>query len=247
MNIIINEVEWVERMLLEHTFDCRPSEAIDRYARYLNKKGCSKEDMQRKIEEMLLRNDSGVSLQRWREKIKDAIRRSNRPLVELDGVTITKAEIDKINELDSVSLRKIAFTIVCLAKYCNAVRGDQSNWIFFDPNAIAPLACISFSNDQLYSALGKLCDLGYINLSHMVSSHNIHVNIIDDSSEEALVIDDFRNIGYQYLMYMGEDYIRCELCGLVIRRTSGRQMYCKKCRERMIMEKQQERRKTAKI
>jgi len=246
MNIIINEVEWIERMLLEHTFDCRPSEAIDRYARYLNKQGCSKEDMQRKIEEMLLRNDSGVSLHRWREKIQDAIRRSNRPLVELDGVSITKAEIEKINALESVQLRKIAFTMVCLAKYCNAVRGAQSNWIFFDPSVIAPLACVSFSSEQLYSALSKLCDLEYINLSHMVSSHNMRVNIIDDSSEEVMVVDDFRNLGYQYLMYMGESYIKCELCGLVIRRTGGRQIYCKKCRERMIMERQQERRKIAK-
>ena len=44
-----------------------------------------------------------------------------------------------------------------------------------------------------------------------------------------LRITDFRNLGNQYMMYLGESYFQCVECGLVVRRITNNQKYCDDC------------------
>ena len=55
-------------------------------------------------------------------------------------------------------------------------------------------------------------------------------SFINDDSEEELFISDFRELGYEYLLYKGENLIRCADCGILTRgNKTGTKKYCKDC------------------
>ena len=56
------------------------------------------------------------------------------------------------------------------------------------------------------------------------------ITYINDDSEKVLFISDFRELGYEYLKYKGENFIRCRECGVLIRNNkAGTKKYCSKC------------------
>ena len=71
-----------------------------------------------------------------------------------------------------------------------------------------------------------------IQFSKKVDNTNVRVCFKEDG-EVVLRITDFRNLGYQYLMYHGEPYFECENCGLVVKinepKKGRKQKYCNSC------------------
>ena len=58
--------------------------------------------------------------------------------------------------------------------------------------------------------------------------------------EIELIIDDFRDLGFQYLAYLGgEDYIKCECCNRPVKVKSKFKppKYCDKCSKEKELEK----------
>ena len=59
---------------------------------------------------------------------------------------------------------------------------------------------------------------------------SIRVTFIDTESPEELFVSDFRELGYEYLKYKGENFIRCAECGILTRgNKNGTKRYCKDC------------------
>ena len=79
---------------------------------------------------------------------------------------------------------------------------------------------------------GELRESGFIRFSKKIDNLNVQVLFIEDG-EPAVHIQDFRNIGYQYLKYCGEPYFDCVNCGLTVKiqePSKGRkQKYCASC------------------
>ena len=81
-----------------------------------------------------------------------------------------------------------------------------------------------------------------INLSRNVGKPNIQVNFIDDKADVVLTITQLKDLGNEYLLYCGENYVHCERCGAVVRKSrNGKTRYCKKCSEIVNKEKTRER------
>jgi len=71
---------------------------------------------------------------------------------------------------------------------------------------------------------------GYVGYSNIVDNINLNVKILDTEEEDVSVfISDFRNLGNQYMQLVGENYMTCQNCGVVVRKTSNRQKYCQAC------------------
>lgn len=52
-----------------------------------------------------------------------------------------------------------------------------------------------------------------------------------------LSVADFRELGYEYLNYIGEEnFIRCSKCGKLTKRTGKRNKYCFKCKKEKQLE-----------
>lgn len=77
--------------------------------------------------------------------------------------------------------------------------------------------------------INDLWTLGYIGYSRVVDNININVKIIDDDSPVEIFVNDFRNLGNQYMRYCGEKYIECQNCGKIIRQNKNVQKYCTEC------------------
>ena len=80
--------------------------------------------------------------------------------------------------------------------------------------------------------IAELRDAGFIRFSKKIDNLNVQVRFIQ-AGETAIHIQDFRNLGYQYLKYYGGAYFECENCGLTVKAQSpakGRpQKYCPSC------------------
>lgn len=75
-------------------------------------------------------------------------------------------------------------------------------------------------------------DAGMIKFSKKVGNTNVKV-LFSDDDETVMHVTDFRNLGYQYLMYHGEPYFKCANCGIVTKirnpKNSRGQKYCSSC------------------
>ena len=77
-----------------------------------------------------------------------------------------------------------------------------------------------------------LREAGMVQFSKKVDNTNVKVCFVEDG-ETILHITDFRNLGYQYLMYHGEPYFECANCGITTKISNPdnkrRQKYCNEC------------------
>ena len=75
----------------------------------------------------------------------------------------------------------------------------------------------------------NLNENGMVQFSKKVDNTNVRVCFISPG-DTAMVVTDFRNLGYQYLRHHGEPYFECQNCGITVKseNTTGRkQKYCK--------------------
>ena len=134
--------------------------------------------------------------------------------------------------LNGKQTRRLAFTLLCLAKYWNAVSKKPDGWVNSSDSDVMRMANINTSIKRQSLMFHNLNESGMIQFSRKVDNTNVRVCFMEDG-ETALHITDFRNLGYQYLKYHGANYFVCENCGITtkeVNHTTGRkQKYCSEC------------------
>ena len=115
--IVLNEVLYAEEWLEKDVPWKKAGHVLHYAAKYYFYKGYSKDDVREKLNEYMLRHFEGYNKVLDRELIDKAIASAKgRPMVELDGVCITKAEVEKIQSLEGKQMQRLMFTMLCLAK-----------------------------------------------------------------------------------------------------------------------------------
>lgn len=164
------------------------------------------------------------AIERLADKAKD------NELMIIKGVSITESEMNKIKELNNRSLERLAFALLCLAKFQNARNSSNNGWVNLSSKQIFDCARIVCKKDERDRKLGQLRDLGYLEFPKRIDNVNNRVTFIDDNSPEVLFVSDFRELGYEYRKYCGEDFIRCAECDILIKgNKNGTKKYCKQC------------------
>lgn len=233
MSIILNEHEWAEQMIDSRSMGKKPSEALRRVARYYFDKGYGKKEVRQQLEAFILQCDPSCSIPKWSGAIDYAISRAQKyRAVDIDHISITEPEMDKINHLPSVQERRLAFTLLCLAKYWDSVNPLCDHWVNNRDNEIMSLANINTSVKRQSLLYFNLKEAGMLQFSKKIDNTNVRVCFGEDGVE-VMRVTDFRNLGYQYLMYCGEPYFECLNCGITTKINDpihGRpQKYCKDC------------------
>lgn len=232
MTVVLNEHEWAEEKLKNHTLGKKPFETLTRIAKYYLDHDYGKKEARKATEQFLIQCDPTVSLPKWSDTIEFAINRALKyNTIQIDSIHISKPEISKINTLNGKQLRRLAFTLLCLAKYWNIVNPACDSWVNNKDSDIMRMANINTSIKRQSMMYHTLNELGMIQFSRRVDNTNIKINFIEDG-DTAVEITDFRNLGYQYLKLCGEPYFECVGCGLVIKQNTsvGRKLkYCKEC------------------
>lgn len=229
-NIVLNEKACAEHAIENLTLGSKPIETLGRVARYYYSEGYQKREIGNMLEDFMLKCDPTINIVKWQATIDRQVNSADKyELIDIAGVSITRSETEKIKQLDGKLLQRLMFTMLCLAKYGNAINANNNSWVNRKDKEIFSLANITITTKRQSLMINDLWTLGYIGYSRVVDNININVKIIDDDSPVEIFVNDFRNLGNQYMRYCGEKYIECQNCGKIIRQNKNVQKYCTEC------------------
>lgn len=233
MSIVLNEYEWAERMINNHDLGKKPMETLNRVAKYYLATGYSKREIRRMLDTFLVQCDPSVSLPNWSDTLDRVVKNADKyPIIRMDGVDVTVKELKTIEKLEGKQLQRLAFTLLCVSKYWDMVSQRNDHWVNSSDKEIMQLANINTSIKRQSAMFAKLREVGMLKFSRKIDNLNVQVTFIEDG-EAALHIQDFRNLGYQYLKYRGGSYFECDNCGLTVKiqepARGRKQKYCPSC------------------
>ena len=233
MSIVLNEFVWAENAIREKMLGKKPYETIMRVSKYFVYKGLSKKDVRSNVESFILSCDPSFPIHKWSDPLDGIIKTAfKKPIVMLESIPITKGEINRIEKIEGKQARRLAFTLLCIAKYNVAVDPNTNYWVSTPDNEILRMANISASVHRQCALFRQLRDNGLIQFSKQIDNLSVRV-LFADNEEPVIDVTDFRNIGYQYMRYCGEPYFVCAHCGITSKRNNpgvGRkQKYCNCC------------------
>lgn len=233
MSIVLDEHKWAEQMIAQHSLGKKPFETLTRVSRYYLDNGVPKKDVRKMMDTFLVQCDPTASIPKWSGIIDNAVSLAGKyDAVSVKYIPVTDKEIEKIKSLNGKQLQRLAFTLLCLAKYWDVISRSKDHWVNSKDSEIMQLANINTSIKRQSSMYYTLNELGLIRFSKKVDNTNVRVCFIEDG-EVVIKVNDFRNLGYQYLKYLGEPYFECANCGIVTKyndpRNKRKQKYCKNC------------------
>lgn len=174
---------------------------------------------------------------------------SKRPICDVDGIWITKSELERVAELNDKVLERLAFVTLCYAKL-NKLRNPHTVGRIYSAKyrEIFKQARIECSVTDRYVMLAELRDAGLLKQYSMPTCEqaekmtryewqkyedrmlDFRVTFMDDDSEKVLLVDDWHELGYYYRRYKGENIIKCEKCDRLARGNKyGTKKYCNYC------------------
>ena len=244
MNIILNEKRYVEDLMVNPSKDNVTSQNLRLVARYYNELGYNKPKIHDMLEHYLLRNDPGCNLVAMEDLVDRATKNAGKhKLRQLESIPITYSEIEVVKQLTSIREQKVLFTLICLAKLSNEIAGEKNNWVNHSIKEIFELANMySMTKEKQNMLIHNIYKKGVIAFSKRVDNTNIRVVCLNYDSDPCIQIYDYRNLGNQYLRYLGEPFVECESCGLIVRKFSNRMKYCPSCAKKINRLNAEERR-----
>ena len=247
MSVVLNEKKQVEYIIEKGEVGNKPTSTLFLLAKYYRQKeNLNKEQTFNKLNEFMEKNYKNYNSATWEDIIEDISKKANKyPLREIDYIEITKSEIDTIRNVCNIKYEKLLFTMLCYAKLYNKISDKNNGWVNTDIKELFRVARVSvrYRNDK-FLYLNDLETAGLISFSNKNDNLNLRVTFVDNNSDTVLKIDDFRELGYEYLNYIGDGkFIRCECCKKLIRKKSNKQKYCTDCYKRINSDMTNERQK----
>ena len=247
MPVVLNEKKQAEYIIEKGEVGNKPTSTLFLLAKYYRQKeNLNKEQTFNKLNEFMENNYKNYNSATWEDIIEDISKKANKySLREIDHIEITKSEIDTIRNICNIKYEKLLFTMLCYAKLYNKISDKNNGWVNTDIKELFRVARVSvrYRNDK-FLYLNDLETAGLISFSNKNDNLNLRVTFVDNNSDTVLKIDDFRELGYEYLNYIGDGkFIRCECCKKLIRKKSNKQKYCTDCYKRINSDMTNERQK----
>lgn len=232
-NIVLNEHEWAREMIESRSLGKKPTETLGRVARYYFDNKYNKKDVRNMLDTFVLQCDPSMSIPKWDRLLDYVVNKAMRTqAVMIDKIVVTDKEIEVIRGLNGSPIQRLAFTLLVLAKYWNIVCGADTYWVNSADVDIMRMANIKTSIKRQSAFYRSLNESGLVRFSKKVDNTNVQVLFARDG-KSAVEIFDLRNLGYQYMRYLGGPYFICQNCGITEKYSNpehGRcQKYCKAC------------------
>ena len=230
--VVLNERKYAEELLASEKFPDKPTSALNLLVRYFKEGGRNRGEVRKLLEEYLQQRDPQLNLIKWQRTIERSIRAQWKyELIEIDSIPITRVEMKICENIKQRGSQRLMFTLICLAKFFNAVNEKNNGWVNQKDNDIFNAANVKLTIRKQSIALMGLHDLGLIEFSNRVDNINIRVTCLSDPEDQDIVmqVTKFQDLGNQYLAYHGEKFLECNMCGKFVRRTNNRQQHCRDC------------------
>jgi len=234
MSIVLNEYAWAEEAIKNRNLGMHPVETLGRVARYYTYIGLKKSEVRKKLDEFLAASDPNASLVLWADTLDHVARNAQKyKLIMVDGIHITQPEMEIVDSLEGIQPRRLAFTLLCVAKFRLTVNSKADGWVSTPDKDIMAMANVKTSIKHQCEMFKMLGDLGLIKFSKRIDNTNTQVLYIHNG-DIVMTITDFRNLGYQYMMYHGGPYYVCQECGITCKKggdnpNKSRAKYCPDC------------------
>ena len=237
MNIILNEKKYAELCLTTGRIFEKPYYTLKILASYFYYElGYNNRRIQIELLDFLERSSKKYreNILYWQPIVEEISKKANEyRLYEIDGVWVTKKELKTIKKIRGQQLKKVAFVLLCLAKFGSAKNKDNNNWVNFSYADIFKMARYNCKHDERCWGLRRLYLAGLIQLAKKLTNLSLRVMFVDENAgynKCDIFVDDFRELGYSYQKIVGENIIECADCGILIPNSSmNNRKYCDVC------------------
>lgn len=243
MPVVLNEVKQAEHIIEKGEVGNKPTSTLFLLGKYYRvKENLDKEHTFSKLNEFMENNYKNYNSALWEDIIEDISKKANKyQLREIDSIGITQQELDEISEINNLKYQKLLFTMLCYAKLYNLISENNNGWINADIKEIFRVARVSVKhrNDK-FLYLNDLERTGLISFSSKNDNLNIRVNFVDMGNKHVFDVDDFRELGFEYLNYFKNGkFIRCTECNRLVKKKSKHDYstkYCSECAKKKFNE-----------
>lgn len=236
MNIVLDEIKRAEEILKHGEIGSKPTATLFLLAKYYrHKENLTRKQTFEKLDDFMQCHYPNYSSALWEDKIEQISKKAEKYLLhEISSISITQKELDQIMALKNLKYEKLLFSMLCSAKFYNEVSEKNNNWVNSGIPELFKTAgvTVKHKNDK-FLYLNDLHETGLISFSARNDNLNIKINFIDATAIPVLEISDFRELGYEYLHYLGKGiFIRCTECSRLVLKKSKKDFstkYCKEC------------------
>lgn len=232
MSVILNETKQAEHILKRGAVGSKPASTLFLLGKYYRQKlELNKDQTSEKLHEFMRKNFKNYNSALWEKIIEDISNKADKyPLREIDYIGISQNELDNIANLHNIKYEKLLFTMLCYAKLYNIMSENNNGWVNTGIQELYRVArvTVKYKKDK-FLYLNDLEKNGFISFSNRNDNLNIRINFATDT-DIVLKINDYRELGYEYLNYIGDGkFIRCQECDRLVRKNNNRQKYCSDC------------------
>lgn len=238
MPVILNEKEYIERIIEKGEVGNKPTSTLFLLSKYYRQeKNLGVKETFDKLNEFMHKNYKGYNEALWENTIEDISKKGKKYLMqEIKSIKVTQSELDEIAKVANIKYEKLLFTMLCYGKLYDFLSETNNGWIHTDIKEIYKVArvTVKYKNDK-FLYLNDLEKFGLITFSKKNDDLKIRVNFINNNSDVILNVTDFRELGYEYQNYIGDgNFVRCSECGRLIKKRSSKDnstKYCLSCKK----------------
>jgi len=236
MKIILNEKEYAENCLREHTLGDNPwasAQILSKY--YYDVLGYRQARIIKALTGFISEsypryaNDKA----RWEENIDFLAKSAGKyPLYQDTAIPVTQKELDTILNCGlSRQHQQVLFSYLCLAKLANQRNNRANGWVNYKTKDVFALAHVSLSTMKQDIMINDFYVRNLVELPKKNDNLAVRVAFCDEPDVKAVMyVSDFRDLGYLYLMQVGENIVACAECGMLMRgNKTGTKKYCSHC------------------
>lgn len=169
------------------------------------------------IKNYIEQHDDNFYYEQYISDINKCIRKAKKyELKNIDCIVITKSEMDIIQSFNDIKKEKIVFVLIALAKYFNALYGNDRDCCFAKTRDIFKYARVVIPTNERDYYLHFAYESGVLLPNFSIGSNMQLVGVVSHTEEESvLVLDeyDYKELAYAYLNYKNGGYKKCKECG----------------------------------
>jgi hypothetical protein len=221
--IIFDEKKYAEEML-KKGYLTKHKNVFELYvlSKYYFAEGKTKDEVKECVVKFCEKFDEHFNKDEWYKIINKTINTAyNGKLITGREVQITEKEIYCIKSLEKLNEQKVAFVLLVLYKFYGYKKFEIS---------IEDLYRLCKLNLNSKTKLELLQSLTSKELIDITMGSKRWVKFADKKGKPTIIIKDFDEFIYEYLLCVGEDgYSKCETCNKAIKQTNNKKRFCKEC------------------
>ncbi|SCY71758.1 hypothetical protein SAMN05720606_10874 [Paenibacillus polysaccharolyticus] len=242
MKMILNERQHAEEALEYGKMDKKPTKTLVCIAKYEFEQGYTPTEVQQMLDGFMSRNYADYNAVQWDAYLTRVVNQTanwikkrkeelKSTMIEIENIPVTVTELQKIKELRSIRLEKLAFVMLVYSKINNLIHETKAYWINNDLKEIYSDCEMAVSKKDQGLLIYKLIQEGYLKESKRVDSTNVQVLFASEEDTIAFYVKRFDDFVLEYLRWKGANIKNCIVCGRNIHAKSNRMKYCKKCKK----------------